>query len=76
MNDEHYIIQTLEIEMNRLIYEERIDRTNGYKSTEVSQRIKSLEKAIIYLKSLQKDGKSWVSCYEFNNYKEFWGVNI
>ena len=75
---EQYVIQTLEIELNRLRYEDRskVHYASTNENNEVPkgrwERIHALEKAIIFHKKLVKEGKRWYDGNQFNDTRTFW----
>lgn len=78
MSVENYIIETLEIELNRLKYEER-NSTHYTSMNENSQvpkdrwtRIHALEKAVVFHKKLRGEGKPWSKGNQFNDTDRFW----
>lgn len=78
MSSETYIIETLEIELNRLRYEERSSvhytsmNENGQVPADRWSRIHALEKAVVFHKKLRGEGKTWDKCNQFNATGTFW----
>lgn len=80
MSSEHYIIETLEIELFRLKQEDRteIHYTKRNENNQVSKDrweiINGLEKAINYLTKLTATdkGKKWKDGNQFNDAENFW----
>lgn len=75
---EFYVIETLKIELYRLKQEERSEthycksNENNQVSKDRWQHINGLEKAIIYLEKLVKEGRRWKDGNQFNSVDNFW----
>lgn len=81
MGPEQYIIETLEIELNRLKFEDRSTvhysarNENNQVCSDRWARMEALRKAIRFHERLVFEQKTWAKSNEFNGVAEFWEGN-
>ena len=80
MDPNYYVKETLEIELNRLKYEERTRlhytarNENNQAVTDRWSAIEALERAIAFSKKLSEEHKYWTDGNPHNTVSKFWNL--